>query len=105
MCRLSLLVPVTSEATAERERTGIIPPGDCTSQNGGGATLYFNKINSLLNNAESLTKPKLCLSKTDWQKKLTPEQFHVTREKGTEAVSRTTHSALVGFSLGEGRLG
>ncbi|ERE77619.1 methionine-R-sulfoxide reductase B2 [Cricetulus griseus] len=36
-------------------------------------------------NSGSLTKSKLCLSKTDWQKKLTPEQFHVTREKGTEA--------------------
>lgn len=50
--------------------------------------LHFNKTNSLLDNAESLTKSKLSLSKTDWQKKLTPEQFHVTREKGTEAVSR-----------------
>ncbi|XP_037061894.1 methionine-R-sulfoxide reductase B2, mitochondrial isoform X2 [Peromyscus leucopus] len=33
----------------------------------------------------SLTKSKLSLSKTDWQRKLTPEQFYVTREKGTEA--------------------
>ena len=34
--------------------------------------------------AGSLTKQKLVLSKSEWQKKLTPEQFHVTREKGTE---------------------
>ncbi|XP_038951892.1 methionine-R-sulfoxide reductase B2, mitochondrial isoform X4 [Rattus norvegicus] len=33
----------------------------------------------------SLIKSKLSLSKADWQKKLTPEQFYVTREKGTEA--------------------
>ncbi|KAJ8788794.1 hypothetical protein J1605_005090 [Eschrichtius robustus] len=32
----------------------------------------------------SLTKRKPVLSKSEWQKKLTPEQFHVTREKGTE---------------------
>lgn len=68
------------------ERAGIIYPGD----SGGGAMLHFNKTNSLLDNAESLTKSKLSVSKTDWQKKLTPEQFHVTREKGTEAVSRMT---------------
>ncbi|KAM9091403.1 methionine-R-sulfoxide reductase B2, mitochondrial isoform X2 [Eschrichtius robustus] len=34
--------------------------------------------------AGSLTKRKPVLSKSEWQKKLTPEQFHVTREKGTE---------------------
>ncbi|XP_059862193.1 methionine-R-sulfoxide reductase B2, mitochondrial [Delphinus delphis] len=34
--------------------------------------------------AGSLTKWKPVLSKSEWQKKLTPEQFHVTREKGTE---------------------
>lgn len=62
--------------------------------------LYFNTTSFPLNTAGSLTKSKLCLSKTDWQKKLTPEQFHVTREKGTEAVSRVTHSVLVGFSQG-----
>ncbi|XP_064335458.1 methionine-R-sulfoxide reductase B2, mitochondrial isoform X1 [Camelus dromedarius] len=34
--------------------------------------------------AGSLTKRGPTLSKSEWQKKLTPEQFHVTREKGTE---------------------
>ncbi|XP_040104509.1 methionine-R-sulfoxide reductase B2, mitochondrial [Oryx dammah] len=34
--------------------------------------------------AGSLTKRQRTLSKSEWQKKLTPEQFHVTREKGTE---------------------
>ncbi|XP_070237096.1 methionine-R-sulfoxide reductase B2, mitochondrial isoform X1 [Bos mutus] len=32
----------------------------------------------------SLIKRQPALSKSEWQKKLTPEQFHVTREKGTE---------------------
>uniref|UniRef100_A0A4W2I3Q7 L-methionine (R)-S-oxide reductase n=1 Tax=Bos indicus x Bos taurus TaxID=30522 RepID=A0A4W2I3Q7_BOBOX len=34
--------------------------------------------------AGSLIKRQPALSKSEWQKKLTPEQFHVTREKGTE---------------------
>uniref|UniRef100_A0A8C6QR51 Peptide-methionine (R)-S-oxide reductase n=2 Tax=Nannospalax galili TaxID=1026970 RepID=A0A8C6QR51_NANGA len=34
--------------------------------------------------AGSLTKCKSSVSKDEWLKKLTPEQFHVTREKGTE---------------------
>ena len=39
--------------------------------------------------AGSLIKRQPALSKSEWQKKLTPEQFHVTREKGTEPVSYT----------------
>ncbi|XP_032329412.1 methionine-R-sulfoxide reductase B2, mitochondrial isoform X2 [Camelus ferus] len=38
--------------------------------------------------AGSLTKRGPTLSKSEWQKKLTPEQFHVTREKGTEPLIR-----------------
>ncbi|KAM9673541.1 methionine-R-sulfoxide reductase B2, mitochondrial isoform 2-T5 [Trichechus inunguis] len=34
--------------------------------------------------AGSLTKCEPSLAKSDWQRKLTTEQFYVTREKGTE---------------------
>ena len=51
------------------------------------AVFIFLKF--LFNNTGSLTKCQPALSKSEWQKKLTPEQFHVTREKGTEPVSYT----------------
>ena len=50
---------------------------------------FFIFLKFLFNNTGSLTKSQPALSKSEWQKKLTPEQFHVTREKGTEAVSYT----------------
>lgn len=47
--------------------------------------LIFKKF--LLDNTGSLTKHEPSLSKGEWRRKLTPEQFYVTQEKGTEPVS------------------
>ncbi len=45
-----------------------------------------NKTNTSINTKKDSTKmsDEIKLSEEEWKKKLTPEQFHVCREKGTE---------------------
>lgn len=77
---------------AERRRYGSIQPGDGALGRKAReeefiVPFYFNNTNFLFNNTESLAKDEWTLTKAEWEKKLTPEQFYVTREKGTEPVS------------------
>uniref|UniRef100_M3YKZ5 Peptide-methionine (R)-S-oxide reductase n=2 Tax=Mustela putorius furo TaxID=9669 RepID=M3YKZ5_MUSPF len=46
--------------------------------------VHFSFKKFLLDNTGSLTKHEPSLSKGEWRRKLTPEQFYVTQEKGTE---------------------
>ncbi|EHB01188.1 Methionine-R-sulfoxide reductase B2, mitochondrial [Heterocephalus glaber] len=69
----------------------IIPPEDGAlgrkAREGESVVLFFfffNNTDFLLNNPGSFLKRELTLTEAEWQKKLTPEQFCVTREKGTE---------------------
>ncbi|XP_058153835.1 methionine-R-sulfoxide reductase B2, mitochondrial isoform X1 [Dasypus novemcinctus] len=59
---------------------GAAPPRSARGWAGGGGLC----AGAGRGDAGSPAKPEPTLAKSDWRKKLTPEQFYVTREQGTE---------------------
>ncbi len=51
---------------------------------GGALSFFNNRINANQEIMPTVSIEKLELSKEEWKKRLTPEQYHVLREEGTE---------------------
>ncbi|XP_067559098.1 methionine-R-sulfoxide reductase B2, mitochondrial isoform X2 [Pseudorca crassidens] len=86
--RLLTAIPARHHGGSARENPGSRYRESAAAPGWGPETVTENGVGLAalkpIKRPGSLTKRKPVLSKSEWQKKLTPEQFHVTREKGTE---------------------